>query len=86
MRAIIKDACIRGHEVKTGKNGNQYVLVRYEEGETGKPQEIVDRDVSRAEYYKRDKIMDILIDIDRGRTRDGKEFVNLKVLDAREVE
>ena len=35
MRAIIKDACIRGHEVKTGKNGNQYVLVRYEEGETG---------------------------------------------------
>ena len=40
MRAIIKDACIRGHEVKTGKNGNQYVLVRYEEGETGKPQEI----------------------------------------------
>lgn len=85
MRAVIKDACIRGHEVKTGKTGNQYVLVRYEEGETGKPQEIVDRELSRADFYTRDKIMDIYIDIDKGRTRDGREFVNIKVLDAKEV-
>ena len=36
MKAMVSKALIRGHEVKTNKNGGKYVLVRYED-ETGKP-------------------------------------------------
>ena len=45
MKAVVKNALIRGHEVKTNKNGGQYVLVRYED-ETGKPETLVDKAVS----------------------------------------
>ena len=79
MKAVINNANIRGHEVKTNKNGGQYVLVRYEE-ETGKPETLVDKDMSRVDYYVRDKKMDLYIDIDQGRN-----FTTIRIIDAREV-
>lgn len=79
MKAVIHNANIRGHEVKTNKNGGQYVLVRYEE-ETGKPETLVDKDMSRVDYYVRDKKMDLYIDIDQGRN-----FTTIRIIDAREV-
>lgn len=79
MKAVIHNANIRGHEVKTNKNGGKYVLVRYED-ETGKPETLVDKDLSRADYYVRDKNMDLYIDIDQGRN-----FTTIRITDAREV-
>lgn len=79
MKAVIHNVNIRGHEVKTNKNGGQYVLVRYEE-ETGKPETLVDKDMSRVDYYVRDKKMDLYIDIDQGRN-----FTTIRIIDAREV-
>ena len=79
MRATILNACIRGCEVKTNKKGEPYVLVRYEEDGTGKPCELVDKDESRADGYKRDAMMDLLIDIDQGRN-----FTNIRIIEARD--
>lgn len=79
MKAVIHNANIRGHEVKTNKNGGKYVLVRYED-ETGKPETLVDKDLDRADYYVRDKNMDLYIDIDQGRN-----FTTIRITDAREV-
>ena len=80
MRAKILNANIRGHEVKTNAKGGQYVLVRYEEDGTGAPQTIVDNDLSRADYYTRDKVMDLTINIDQGR-----QFTTIRVIEAKEV-
>ena len=79
MKAVICNALIRGHEVKTNAQGGQYVLVRYED-ETGKAETIVDKEISRAEFYTRDKTMDLYIDIDQGR-----KFTTIRVIDAKEV-
>lgn len=79
MKAVVKNALIRGHEVKENKNGGKYVLVRYED-ETGKPEQLVDKNIDRAKYYMRDKVMDLFIDIDVGRN-----FTNIRIIDAREV-
>jgi hypothetical protein len=79
MKAVVQKALIRGHEVKTNKNGGQYVLVRYED-ETGKPETLVDKELDRAQYYTRDKVMDLYLDIDQGRN-----FTTIRIIDAREV-
>ena len=78
MKAMVSKALIRGHEVKTNKNGGKYVLVRYED-ETGKPETLVDKDVERAEYYTRDKAMDLYLDIDQGR-----QYTTIRIIDAKE--
>lgn len=77
MKALIKNANIRGHEVKVNSKGGQYILVRYEE-ETGAPMTLVDKDLSRADCYKRDNTMDLYIDIDQGRN-----FTNIRIIDAK---
>ena len=79
MKAVVQKALIRGHEVKTNKSGGQYVLVRYED-ETGKPETLVDKELDRAQYYTRDKVMDLYLDIDQGRN-----FTTIRIIDAREV-
>lgn len=79
MKAVVKNALIRGHEVKTNKNGGQYVLVRYED-ETGKPETLVDKEIERADFYIRDKTMDLYINIDIGRN-----FTNIRIIDAKEI-
>ena len=79
MRAKVLRANIRGHEVKTNKKGEPFCLVRYEEDETGKPCELVDKDMDRADYYTRDKVMDLTLDIDIGR-----QFTTIRIIDAKE--
>ena len=79
MKAMVKNALIRGHEIKTNKNGGQYVLVRYED-EAGKPETLVDKEIERAYYYTRDKTMDLYINIDIGRN-----FTNIRIIDAKEI-
>lgn len=77
MKATIHNANIRGCERKTNKNGGEYLLVRFEE-ENGQPQTIVDKELSRQDYYKRDTNMDLMIDIDQGRN-----FTTIRVIDAK---
>ena len=79
MKAVVQNANIRGHEVKTNKNGGKYVLVRYED-ETGKPETLVDKELDRADYYVRDKTMDLYIDIDKARN-----YPTIRIIDAKEV-
>lgn len=79
-RATVLNANIRGVEKKTNKNGGQYLLVRYEEDGTGAPQTLVDKELDREPYYKRDKIMDLTISIDEGRN-----FTNIRIIEAKEV-
>ena len=45
MKATISNVCIRGCEPKSGRGGD-YLLVRFED-ETGKPAELVDKDMDR---------------------------------------
>ena len=80
MRAIIQNVEIRGHEVKTNQKGGEYVLVRYEDA-TGKSETLVDKNIGRADYYTKGKMMDLHIDIDQGRN-----FTNIRIIDAREIQ
>lgn len=65
MRATIGNVNIRGCEPKNGKGGD-YLLVHFED-EYGKPSELVDKQMDRQPYYKRDTIGDLLIDITIGK-------------------
>lgn len=78
MKAMISNALIRGCEIRTNKTGGKYVLVRYED-ETGKQETLVDKDLDRAAYYIRDKVMDLYLDIDQGRN-----YTTIRIIDAKE--
>lgn len=73
MKATINNICIRGCESKNGKGGD-YLLVRFED-ETGKPAELVDKDMERQPYYKRDTQGDFTIDIQMGK------WTNIRIID-----
>ena len=77
MLAKISNICIRGCEPKTNKNGEGYLLVRFED-ETGKPQELVDKEMSRRKFYKRDTNGDFDVDIQIGK------WTNLRIVDFHE--
>lgn len=62
MIAKIDNANIRGCEVKQNKKGEPYILVRFED-QTGKPCELVDKDMDRQQYYKRDTVGTLTIEI-----------------------
>lgn len=66
MKAIINNIEIRGHEAKANKNGEPYLLVRFED-ETGKAYELVDKDMERQEYYKRGTVGTLTVDISIGK-------------------
>lgn len=76
MKAKIENVNIRGHEVKTNKNGEPYVIVRFED-ETGKSYELVDKDTERADYYKRNTDMDLTVTIDIGK------YTTIRIIDAK---
>lgn len=62
MKVMVINANIRGCERKTNKKGEPYLLVRFED-ETGQPNELVDKDMSREAYYKRDTNGTLYLDI-----------------------
>lgn len=74
MKATVENVNIRGCEPKENKKGEPYLLVRFED-EYGKPFEIVDKDMDRQSYYKRNTEGDLIIDIDIGK------YTTLRVLD-----
>lgn len=76
--AIIKNMNIRGVEKKTSRAGKEYAIVRAED-ETGRLQELCDRDAERWSYYKRDTVMDITVHISVGR------FTSIEIVDAKIV-
>ena len=74
MKATINDVCIRGCEPKLNKNNEPYLLVRFED-ETGKPCELVDKDMERQRYYRRGAEGTLTIDITTGR------YTTIRVID-----
>ena len=59
--AKVENLEIRGHEVKSGKNG-EYAIVRFD-AENGDRLEFVDRDFERFEFYKRGKVCDLWLKV-----------------------
>ena len=76
MKAIINNVNIRGCERKAPKKSGQsdYLLVRFED-ETGKACELVDKDLSRQEYYKRDTDGTLYINIELGK------YTTIRIID-----
>lgn len=74
MKAIIKNVNIRGCEPKKNKNNEDYLLVRFED-ETGKAYELVDKDMSRQPFYKRNTEGTLWIDIIQGK------FTTIRIID-----
>lgn len=75
MIVIAKDLEIRGKEKKTSaKTGNEYIVVRVED-ETGKPIELLDRNLEHFDEYKRGKMADFTLNLDIGK------YTNISVRD-----
>ena len=72
--AIIKNAEVRGVEKKRSKKGNDYLVVKIDD-ETGERSELMDKDISREEYYKRGTVGDFTIKLDISK------FANVEVKD-----
>lgn len=77
IRAKIENANIRGCEARKNKKDEGYLLVRFED-ETGSPMELVDKDMDRQKYYKRNTDMDLFIEIDQGK------FTTIRIIDIKE--
>ena len=75
LKMVVENVNIRGAELRTSKNGNsQYLIVRFED-ETGRAQELIDRDLERQEFYKRDTQGNLVVNVDIGK------FANLAIVD-----
>ena len=74
MKAIINNVNIRGCELKENRNGAPYLLVRFED-ESGKPCELVDKDMERQKYYKRDTDGTLYINIEFGK------YTTIRIID-----
>lgn len=74
MKAKIENINIRGCEPKENKKGEPYLLVRFED-EYGKASELVDKDMSRQPYYKRNTDGTLIIDIELGR------YTSIRIVD-----
>lgn len=77
MKVKIESVEIRGCEKKESKKegGGEYLVVRFEDS-TGKPYEILDRDVEREGFYKRGVQGDLYADL-----KMGKDWARLNVID-----
>lgn len=74
MKAKIENVNIRGCESRENKKGEPYLLVRFED-ETGAPVEMVDKDMEREKFYKRNTDGDLTINITTGK------YTNLRIVD-----
>lgn len=77
MKAIIENINIRGCEAKTNKNGEPYLIVRFED-ETGKACEMVDKDMDRQPFYKRNTDGTLTVDISIGK------YTTIRIIDFKE--
>jgi hypothetical protein len=74
MKAIIENINIRGCEPKENKKGEPYLLVRFED-EYGKASELVDKDMERQPFYKRNTDGTLIVDIEVGR------YTSIRIVD-----
>jgi len=78
MKAVIHNINIRGCEPKENAKGEPYLLVRFED-ETGKACELVDKDIERQPYYRRNAEGTLTIDISIGK------YTTIRIVDFREA-
>lgn len=76
-KAVMQEVEVRGFEEKVGKSGNKYLVVKVDDMQ-GDRSEILDRDLSRAEYYKRGTVGDLVIKLDIGKYS-NVEIVDFKI-------
>lgn len=74
IMAKVENVNVRGCESRTNKNGDGYLLVHFED-ECGRAETLVDKDLERKEYYKRDTVGTFTIEITTGR------YTNLRIID-----
>lgn len=79
MKAMIENVNIRGCEAGVNKKGEPYLIVRFED-ETGKAYELIDKEMDRQVYYKRNTDMDLTVDISMGK------YTTIRIIDARKIE
>lgn len=65
---------VRGYEEKVSKIGNRYLIVRAED-ETGKLNELMDKNLDRAQYYKKGTQGDFYLQLTLGR------YTNVEIKD-----
>ena len=78
MKATIENINIRGCEPKENKNGEPYLLVRFAD-ETGKACELVDKDMDRQPFYKRNTDGTLTVDISIGK------YTTIRIIDFKAV-
>lgn len=79
FRAKIENACIRGCQRGTNKQGGEYLLVNFED-ETGTQSQLVDNDVDREKYYKRNNEGDLYVQIKEVSGKNGF-FTSARIVD-----
>jgi len=72
MRVTTDEMEIRGKEVKTSKNGNEYILVRAED-EAGITYELCDKTLDHLDSYTKGKTCHLVLDITIGK------FTNIEI-------
>jgi len=75
FKTKIENLEIRGKEEKKGKNGDMYLVVKFDD-EAGERLEFIDRDADRFRFYKRGEFCDIMLYVNS--TRD---FTNFTIID-----
>lgn len=75
MIGKIENVNIRGCEAGTNKKGEPYLIVRFED-EAGKAYELIDKDMDRQPYYKRNTDMNLVVDISMGK------YISIRIVDA----
>lgn len=75
VKALVE---VRGREQGTNKKGEDYILVRVEDPETGEPMEIIDKDMSRLDTYKRGKMTNLTLNLKDS----GKYGIKMTIVDA----
>ena len=75
--ATIKNLEIRGKEICTSKKDNsEYIVVRLEDINTGSALELVDKELSRADYYVRgEQPEEVVVTVDIGK------FTTVRIVD-----
>lgn len=79
FKAVVRNACIRGCQKGTNKQGGEYLLVNFED-ETGLQSQLVDNDVSREQYYKRNNEGDLYVQIKESSGKSGF-FTSARIID-----
>lgn len=79
FKTKIENLEIRGKEEKKGKNGDMYLVVKFDD-ETGERLEFIDRDADRFDFYKRGDCCDITVFVNNTRDFTNFTIIDMKIL------